>query len=389
MNVALFASAFYPSLGGVEELVRQLAHALRHGGNETIVVTQRWPRNLPTAEVYEGLPLFRYPMRVPDGCLKAHVSYRLTHARIRAGVSATLREHRVDLAHVQCVSATTHYALAARQYLKLPLVVSLQGELTMDATHLYQRSAFARSVMRAALTQADAITACSGQTLAEAEAFLGRSFEVPSRVIYNGIRLADFEDVRAYQHPKPYILGIGRHVPQKGFDVLLRAFAEVVRSGSEDYDLLLAGDGEEHGRLQELAAALQLGDRVRFVGRVARTEAVALFLGCSFFVLPSRHEPMGIVNLEAMAAGKPVIASHVGGVPELVVDGRNGLLIPAEDASALAATMRGLMADPTLRSRLGQAGREWAERFDWSVISAQYSAVYMDALDTKRGRTSA
>ncbi len=94
---------------------------------------------------------------------------------------------------------------------------------------------------------------------------------------------------------------------------------------------------------------------------------MSLFRGCTLFVLPSRQEPQGIVSLEAMACAKPVVASRVGGVPEIVLDGETGLLVPGEDASALSSALETLLADPARAQKLGAAGRERAlSQFTWT-----------------------
>jgi glycosyltransferase involved in cell wall biosynthesis len=376
MNVALFASAFHPHVGGVEELCRQLAHAYRRRGVGVVVITNRWPRSLAEFEEVEGIPVYRLALRVPTGSAKAYLSYGLTHRAVLRQVLDVVRRHRCDVLHVQCVSCNAHYALAAKAATGLPLVVSLQGELTMDASQLFERSAFARALMRRSLLTADRVTACSGQTLDEAAAFVNRQRDALGRVIFNGIRLADFGDVTPHARPKPYVFAIGRHVPQKGFDVLLRAFD---KAGETGHDLLLAGDGIEHQRLRELARSLPSRDRIHFVGRLPHDRAVQYFAGCSFFALPSRHEPLGIVNLEAMAAGKAVLASRVGGVPEIVSDGETGLLVPPEDTQAWAQAIRQLCSDGDLRGRLGAAGRTRATEFDWAEIASQYVDVYASA----------
>jgi len=360
-------------VGGVEELVRQLAHAYKAQGINVLVLTNRWPRSLPPYEEYEGIPVYRLALRVPEGSRKARLNYRLTHRATVQEMLGILGKHQVDLLHVQCVSANGYYALLAKRALGLPLVVTTQGERTMDASHIYEHSVFLNKTLRALLAEADAITACSRDTLDDMEHYYGQPFGDRAQVIYNGIRLADFEGVAAYGHPRPYILGIGRLVPQKGFDVLLQAFAQAELAG---HDLLLAGDGPERGALELWARQHGLSDRVKFLGRADRARAVSLFLGCSFFVLPSRQEPQGIVNLEAMAAGKAVVASRVGGVPEIVLDGETGLLVPGGDAAGLAKTLSALSQDAPLRARLGAAGRARAEHFDWPVIAAQYQAVY-------------
>ena len=373
MNIALFASAFHPHIGGVEELVRQLAHAYRRKGHKAIVVTNRWPQDLPEFEEYEGIPVYRFAMRTPGGSLRERAKYQLTHAASERRMLDLLKRTAVDLLHVQCVSVNGYYAQVARRALRLPLIVTAQGERTMDAGRIYQRSPFMNRMLCALLAQADHITACSRHTLDDLEGWYGQPFGPQAEVVYNGIDLSSFADPKPYPHPRPYILGIGRHVPQKGFDVLLNAFAQ---SGQESHDLLLAGDGPERGALERLAANLRLEDRVRFVGRADRPLAVSLFAGCSFFVLPSRQEPQGIVNLEAMAAGKAVLAARVGGVPEIVLNGETGLLVPAEDAPALAEAIPRLAADPSLRQALGAAGRERAQHFDWDAIADQYLGIY-------------
>jgi len=373
MNIALFASAFHPHVGGVEELVRQLAHAYRRKGHGAIVVTNRWPPELPEFEEFEGIPVYRFGMRTPGGTWKEQVLYRLTHPVNARRMLDILKTHHIDLLHVQCVSSNGYYAQVARRALRLPLVVTAQGERTMDAGQIYQRSAYMNRMLCALLTEADHITACSRHTLDDLESWYGQPFGARAGVVYNGIDLSSFDGATPYPHPKPYLLGIGRHVPQKGFDVLLQAFTQADQTS---HDLLLAGDGPERPTLERLAADLGLGERVKFVGRADRPLAVSLFAGCSFFVLPSRQEPQGIVNLEAMAAGKAVLASRVGGVPEIVSDGETGLLVPAEDAPALAQAITRLATDDALRQKLGTAGRKRAGQFDWEAIAEQYLAIY-------------
>jgi glycosyltransferase involved in cell wall biosynthesis len=373
MNVAVFASAFHPHLGGVEELCRQLAQELVKQGHHTIVLTNRWPRSLPEYEELDGIGVYRLPFRVPEAGLKASVNYALTFRRIRRRMLEILRESRVDVLHVQGVSANAFYALEARKALKLPLIVSLQGELTMDSTQLFQRSELARRVLREALARADAITACSSRTLSEAEAFYGSAFGHRGTVVYNGVNLREFQEASAYLSDRPYIFGIGRLVPQKGFDVLLKAFARADLGG---HDLVIAGEGPERTYLESLVAVLGIAGRVHFYGRANRPEVAALFKGCSLFVLPSREEPFGIVCLEAMAAAKPVVASRVGGVPEVVLDGTTGVLFPSEDEEVLACAMRCIAGDKAEAECLGAEGARQVRQFQWPVITKEYLRLY-------------
>ncbi len=377
MNIAIFASAFYPHVGGVEELVRQLARAYRVKGHKCIVITNQWPPNLPSYEEYEGTPLYRFPMRIPEGPARTRLRHFLSHSRIRREILSTLKKHETELLHVQCVSSNGYYAQLAYDTTHLPLVVTTQGERTIDATGLYQRSPFMNATMRALLRRASFITACSRHTLEDLEQFFGTPFGTRARVVYNGIETTDFDGAKPYAHPRPYILGIGRLVPNKGFDLLIEAFAQAKLN---DYDILLAGEGAERERLETLVRERGLEKRVLFLGRAERPTAVSLFKGCTFFVLPSRQEPQGIVNLEAMIADKAVLAANVDGVPEIVLRDQTGLLFEGGNVADLAAQMTRLANDEALRLRLGEAGRERAQNFGWPHIAEQYLEIYDSVL---------
>jgi len=377
MKIAFFASRFSPHVGGVEELVRQLAHQERLRNEMPLIITNRWPKSLPEFEEFEGMPLRRYNFRVPERTWKQMGGAILFGRATLGEMCRAIKAHGADLLHVQCVSSNAYYALWAKKVLKLPLVISLQGELTMDAGQVYQNSEFARTLMRRALTEADAITGCSARTIQDAEAFYGQPFGDRARVIMNGVTLADFTQGKTYSHPRPYILGIGRLVAQKGFDVLIRAFA---KSGITSHDLMLVGEGEEEAELKRLVEELGLTGRVFMPGRADRPGAVAYFNGCSFFVLPSRMEPMGIVLFEAMAAGKAIIASDVGGVPENVRHEETGLLVPGDDVEALSRALTRLDTDVTLRERLAAAGNRYVQDYDWAKIAEQYAEVYKKVL---------
>ncbi len=149
------------------------------------------------------------------------------------------------------------------------------------------------------------------------------------------------------------LLVLAALVHRKGIDVLLEALARLCAAGLRPW-LWIAGDGEERGRLTAQAGRLQLLDRVRFLGR--RDDTADLLGACDVFVLPSRHEGLGVAALEAMAAARPVVCSAVGGLSFSVVDGRTGVLVPPDDPPALAAALAPLVHDRSLRLRLGEAG---------------------------------
>ena len=377
MRIALFPSAFHPHFGGVEELARQLAHQLKRTGHEPSVFTNRWPKDLPAFERFEGLPLHRYVFRVPEREWRQMLTSLVFTAATLRKVYAAIAAERTDIIHIQCISSNSYYAVRARRRLKLPLVVTLQGELTMDAGGLFQRSRFAQGLLRTALDEADFITGCSAKTLADAEEFYGKPFGNRARVIFNAAAGDDFEGAAPYAHGRPYILAIGRVVPQKGFDVLIKAFA---RAGITNHDLLIVGDGTERSGLEQLASELKVREAVHFLGRADRSKVASLFRGASFFALPSRSdEGLPVVCAEAMAAGKAIVASRSGGVPEAVLDGVSGLIVEREDVEGLTHALARLSNDAGLRAGFAAAGKRRAREFSWPVVTEQYVEAYREA----------
>lgn len=193
------------------------------------------------------------------------------------------------------------------------------------------------------------------------------------RVIPGGVDLA------AYQEPAPLVPGVlgalGRLQTEKGFDVLLEAMTHL----RGEARLILGGEGLLEEELARRASELGLSDAVKLPGFVPDVAAFMKQIG--LFVLSSRSEGLGLVVVEAMAAGRPVVATRVGGVPEVVVDGETGLLVPPEDPGALVAAIRRLLTDPDLAARMGEAGRRRAEVvFSAERMAEQTVTLYEELL---------
>lgn len=180
--------------------------------------------------------------------------------------------------------------------------------------------------------------------------------------------------------PRPRLLMVGRLVPRKGLGDAVRALAEV--PGAE---LFIAG-GPDRARLagdegattvRAAAAAAGVADRVHLLGRVARPDMPDLLRSADVVLCPPWYEPFGIVPLEAMACGRPVVATAVGGMLDTVHDGVTGLLVPPRRPTALAAAVRALLDDPRRRARMGAAGRARVERrYAWQRVAADTEAAY-------------
>jgi glycosyltransferase involved in cell wall biosynthesis len=195
--------------------------------------------------------------------------------------------------------------------------------------------------------------------------------EAQTIVIPNAIDARAFP--RTHRESKlPRLVAVGRLKAPKDFATLVRAVADLPEQSCE---LLIVGDGPDRPRLEAEIERVGLDGRVRLAGE--RADVPDLLAGADVFVLSSASEGMPISVLEAMAAGLPVVASRVGGVPELVADGETGLLVPPGDSEALAQALRGLLADARLRHRLGDAGRvRVRERFDLGPFGRAHVELY-------------
>jgi sugar transferase (PEP-CTERM/EpsH1 system associated) len=191
--------------------------------------------------------------------------------------------------------------------------------------------------------------------------------------VWNGIDVARF----AYRGPRaggPAVM-VGRLSPEKDVATLVRAVALVVRE-QPAFELHVAGDGSCLPALKQLAGELALDRHVRFLGEVR--DVPALLEAASVFVLPSLTEGISLTLLEAMARGLPVVATRVGGNPEVIVDGETGLLVPVQAPADLAAAMLRLCRDPEASRQMGLAGRRRVEQhFDVRRMVADYEALYL------------
>lgn len=202
-------------------------------------------------------------------------------------------------------------------------------------------------------------------------------------VVLNGI---DFDRIRLRDAAAPqrlraefgarHLILIGARIhPEKGYDHLLAAMPEVVRRCGGESLLLVAGTGPLENRYREMALRLGVEASVRFLGH--RKDLVELMLAADLFVLPSVAEAFGLVLAEALYLGVPVVATRVGGIPEIVDDGVDGILVPPADPAALAGAIVGLLSDPDRRRSLAGAGRDKVtRRFRFEDMVRSYETVY-------------
>lgn len=296
-----------------------------------------------------------------------------------------VKRHKSDVIHAQWLLPGGFIGAIVSRLTGVPLVISVHGSDVFVA----ERQRFARPVVRFALHSCCHLTACSGD-LARRVVNLGMPGKRVSVIPY-GVDGERYEpDPGSAQMLRPtlqisdgqhVIMAMGRLVYKKGFSYLIKAMPGVL-ARFPDSILLIAGEGDLAADLERLADSLGVRQQVIFAGHVAWDQTPAYLALADLFVLPSVLDQAGNVDglpnalLEAMASGRAIVASDVAGVPDVLADGQNGLLVPEKDADALAEAVCTLLDDPSLRRQLGDAARATTQdHLSWIHIAQRVAGV--------------
>ena len=390
MKIALVTGAFLPHLGGVEMGAYHLAQQMRALGHSVHVITSRTPRALPTEDMVDGIPVHRLGFYLYRDSLKSLGACLLWAPAACRRYARLISEHAFDVVNVRFF-----YHSAFFTYLLLPLlqrrnvrvVVTLEGGDAPNIPEDYRacHRSEARALDWAAfrlLPAADAVTAVSKElrqtTLHRIPELRGRVHVIP-----NGVDPSFFL-------PGPFchstsIVSVGRLSREKGFDLLIRAFASV-HTSLPQWRLVIVGDGPLRETLQRLVDDLGLHGAVEFKGRQLPQEVLHLLQQSAFFALASRREGCSLAALEALACGKPVLISDVGGAREMLATPALGRLAPRESVEGLEKGMRELIHRQSDFLSMGAQCRRWVERhYAWERIAPEYLHVYADT-EKRRSR---
>ncbi|MEJ2870729.1 glycosyltransferase [Actinomycetospora sp. OC33-EN08] len=374
--------------GGQNVHVHALAEALARDGHEVVVHTRRTDPHTPDqVRLASGVVVDH----VPAGpAVELRKDDLLEHMDAFADVlRRRWSQRRPDVAHAHFWMSGLA-ALDAGRALGVPVVQTFHALGSVKRRH--QGAADTSPPSRVALesdlgASVDRVIATCADEVRELAALGIPVTNVD--VVPCGVDVRRFDPASLGPRPDgpPRVLTVSRLVPRKGVDTAVRALARVpapaelvVAGGPEGAGL--AGDPEV-ARLRALADAEGVTDRVRFLGRVGPAEVPALMRAADVVVQLPTYEPFGLVPLEAMASGRPVVAAQVGGLADTVVDGVTGLHVPPGDPDAAGRAIAALLADPGRRARYGRAGRARVlEHYAWDRVAAATVAVYRDVVLT-------
>ena len=379
MNIGIIC---YASIGGSGIVATELGKHLAARGHHVHVLSSETPFRL--GEYQPGLSFHR--VETPNYPLFREPQYLLALANKIVQVS---RDERLDIIHAHYAVPHATAGYLAKQILgasnggqngsRVPRVITtLHGT---DITLLGADRSY-KEIVAFSIAQSDGVTAVSESLKADTIRELGGTREI--RVIPNFVdaetaRRTDRSALRASlaAPDEKIVIHVSNFRPVKRVTSVVEIFRRI--HAKVKSRLLMVGDGPDLAEASECARAAELGDSVRFLGD--QEQVVQLLAASDLFLMPSAQESFGLAALEAMACEVPVVASRVGGVPELVEDGVTGFLCPAEDLTAMADASIGLLTDDKLHARMAQAARKRAvARFTDTRIVPMYEAYYDEIL---------
>ena len=361
MRISLACPYAWEDTGGVQVHVRELAGRLMDEGHEVQVLA---PARRAVREPW--VRVVGRPVNLRYNASSAPIdpsplSYR--------AVRDALREFRPDVLHAhepETPSTSMWATLASRAPVVATFHSGAQGSRLFSAAAPLIRRVTRRIAVRIAVSRA-------------AERFVAPRIGGSFRIVPNGVDVDRFASAEpADLGPGIKLLFVGRLDERKGFRTAVGAFT-VLASQRPDLRMIVVGDGPERSVVDGLSADVR--DRVSMLGTVANTELPPYVAACDLFLGPSvGGESFGIVLVEAMAAGLPIVASDIPGYDEVVRHGLDGLLVPPGDQAALAATLGTVIDDRDLAARLSDAGRARARTFDWTTVTGQLMGCYEQAI---------
>jgi glycosyltransferase involved in cell wall biosynthesis len=401
-RVCILTSSFPQFVGDTHagSFILGLAQGLSAKGLETVVLAPHAPgleRNEKMGAV--NVRRFRYfpAERWQQLCYGSGVLWNLRKRPLaRLQVPLFLISQMValrSLVHKQRIHVVnSHWMImqglvgaAMRRGWQVPHVMTIHAAELFALVRMPGGRALARFIVR----NSDAIFVVSSYNRKVLSELVGR--EVKVTVLPMGIDVASFPPSfpRMDETTRPCLLCLGRFVEKKGMEYLIRAMA-IVGHKLPTCQLVLAGGGPLEGSFRSLVMRLSLQETVQFLGPIPHAEVPRLMAQATLVVVPSivdshgETEGMPVVLLEAMASGKPVIGTTVAGIPDIIQDGHNGFLIHPKDPDDLADKILRALSDPGRLETLGRNARRTAERYDWSIVAAQYKETFDAVLATRK-----
>ena len=366
--------------GGSGNVAYNLATHMALRGHEISIFTTSIDSNAST-EQYENISIYRHS-----------TNFRIKNSSMSLSMFLNATKYKVDIVHAHLTNSVNEFIIP--RYIKrknIPLIVTYHGDPEKNmGGFIYKTgvSFYAKYVLDKVLSRADLVISPSEYYIDESR-FLGK-YRDKIVVIPNGINIKDFDIAYSKKESRkklglPFdeniILFVGTLSLYKGPDILLKAMLKILEN-IPNSKLVFVGSGPMREGLEKQSKKLSVEKYVIFAGFVEEGLKPLYYRATDIFVLPSimNTESFGIVNLEAMACGVSIVASKIGGIPDVVKDMENGLLVPPKDSNALADAIIYLLENENVRERMGRNGRKKIKNYSWERIAEETEEIYKELI---------
>ena len=360
-KVLFVLSIYKPNMGGVETSVEAYCREYNKRGIETVVLTKKFPDNLPEYDVYDNTKVFRIPKPDTDN------EYRDFFKKI-----LSIPELQADIIHVVGVRRPLPlFALILARKLHIPCLMTFVGGDVAEGPVWEEHKIDSIN----SIAQADGYSAYSESIVNDARRVANISG--PVTIIKTGLDLNKIQNIKPYNSHVPYIISARRLVYDKGLDILINAFAKVSKHFPE-LKLLIAGDGEEEANLKKLTCASELQNKIDFLGTIPLNKLYSYMKSAVAHICPSRSEGGGNVNIEASACGCIPIGSNIGGISEYIKDNETGLLFESENIDDLANKIIKVLHNDRANDKLIKNGLVFSKDFSIEAQADKYISMYQN-----------
>jgi glycosyltransferase involved in cell wall biosynthesis len=404
MNIAIYVPSWPPGFApnGIVTYASYLVPALRQLGHQVFVLTYQktvedsdpytidLQRFAPSAKLWHRAASWLAPESTP---------FELVTSNIIRALRDLLTKYNIDVLEME---ESFGWSFAISRLNMLPVLVRLHGPWFLNGQFDDSNSGRAANIQRQqaegrAIECADFVTAPAAEVLATVREHYGLKLAATRVISYPIVSAQESAIWEIHECNPNSILFVGRFDEHKGGDLVLRAFAEL---GNSQPGLTFVFVGPDNGVRSSDGKVLRYEQFVRtklpvwfqsrteFRGPLTHADVMSIRTKCFATIFASRYEVVGYTILEAMSLGCPLVATAVGGVPELIEDERNGLLVPSQDVTAMAAACRALLRDPSLAARLGRQAWEDCRTFhDPHILAKQTVDAYQEAVEVFRSRS--
>ena len=378
-KILMFNHEFPPIGGGGGWVSHFLGKHFAAAGHDVHLITSQF-RDCPKDEKVEGFHVHRVR------ALRKNRDICAVHEMLTYAISSSLyglrfaKQFQPDIVQVFFGIPAGGGAYLLQKLRNVPYVVFLGGRdvpsRNPDPPYYRWLYLLLKPMIRAIWKNAATVVSCSDglrELARETDA------DVKIDVIPDAVDLETFTPVQRDAYPeKIRVLTIGRLIPRKGFQFLIRALPQIIEKAAHPFEIEIVGDGPYHGELLKLAENLDVASHIRFVGSVPYPKLPQKYRDADLLILPSLAEGMPLVVLEAMGTGLPIVASRVQGINELVGDGVNGALFDPGDVDGLAHALVKLINAGEGRTEMGKASIERVKPYDWKNIANAYLSLYKE-----------